>query len=89
MNKAIVLFETLPKIVNNDLNNIQNNRKKIFSFQAKKKIFNIQTKIKEDKHSVMIDGYVEWYDIKQKKMRKKRFLHIYDCEDQECDELLW
>jgi hypothetical protein len=85
MNKSPVLIETLPKIIYHNSKNIQ--KQKTYTFQANKKIFNIKTKIKEDKNRVMIDSYVEWYDVKKERMRKKRFLQVYDCDDQDLETL--
>ena len=85
MNKVPILIDIVPKIIHHDSTRIQNNKKNFFKFTAKKKIFTVETKIKEENNIVIVDSYVEWYDIKKKRMRRKRFLQTYDCEDQECD----
>lgn len=85
MNKTPVLIDTVPNIIHHDSTRMQNIKKKSFQFTAKKKIFTVKTKIQEENNHVMIDSYVEWYDIKKQRMRRKRFLQIYDCEDQELD----
>jgi len=86
MNKVPALIDTIPKsFKHNSMLQIQ--RKKNFLYVAKKKIFTDKTNIKEEESRVVIDSYVEWYDIKNKKMRRKRFLQVYDCEDQECEML--
>lgn len=85
MNKVSVVIDNVPKIIHHDLTRMKNNKKKCFNFTAKKKIFTVKTKIQEENNRVMIDSYVEWYDIKKQRLRRKRFLQIYDCEDQELD----
>lgn len=89
MTKSSVLINTIPKIIHHDSTRIRNNRTKSLTYNSNKKIFNVKTKIKEENNHVMIDSYVEWYDIKKQRMRKKRFLQVYDCEDQECEDLIW
>lgn len=89
MTKSSVLINTIPKIIYNDSTRIRNNRTKNLTFNSNKKIFNVKTKIKEENNRVMIDSYVEWYDIKKQRMRRKRFLQIYDCEDQGCEDFIW
>ena len=89
MNKSVILVESMPKVIHHDSTRMQNNKPKCFKFTAKKKIFTVKTKIQEENNRVLIDSYVEWYDIKKQRMRRKRFLQVYDCEDQECEDLIW
>ena len=90
MNRSLILIKTIPTIIhhNSALVQVQSNKNKTFIFQTNKKVFNVTTKITEKRDSVMMDSYVEWYDFKQQKMRRKRFLQVFDCEDQDFETTL-
>jgi hypothetical protein len=70
-----------------NLNHNTNITKENKVYKAKNKSFKMTTKITEEPNRILIKRHITWFDSKSMKHMKKVELQVFQCEDDENDEM--
>jgi hypothetical protein len=80
----------IPTIINtiiNPITNLNHNTNITKEYKAKNRSFKMITKITEEPNRMVIKRHITWFDSKSMKHMKKVELQVFQCEDDENDEM--